>query len=62
MLSRDSLASGLLDPFLGDITKRNHTDGLPDTKTDTWNNTTVEAANTAGLVDVAESVAARMNG
>lgn len=39
------------------ITQSNHANSLPDTKTDTRGNTTVQTGNTVGRVDVAESIA-----
>ena len=41
------------------VTKGNHTDGLPDTKTDAWSNATVKATDAVLAVNVTERVADR---
>lgn len=57
MLSGNSFASGLLNPFLCDIAQSNHADRLPNTQTNARSDTSVKTLDTILLVDVLEGPA-----
>lgn len=59
MLRSHGLTRELLHGLLGHVGQSHHAHGLPDTQTNAWGHTTVETADTARLVNVAEGVADR---
>ena len=52
-----SLASGLFDHLLGDITQSNHANSLPNAQSNARSNTTVETLETVLRVDISEGAA-----